>query len=119
LAGALARVREIQAETREDAMSEEDPQTIGETSKEQWLPLNCPCCGKSAYDIDIAWLLAARSIMPKMIRASDPKAPELEMGMAAVCPYCKESLGVPRLYAVVGGGWEVGFRWNVEGGETR
>lgn len=87
--------------------------------KAQFLPLYCPACQKSAYNVDHAMLGTARSLHPDMIQRTDPNALEPALGYDFDCPYCGNALAIPQISPVIGGGYSVKFRFLAQVGVTK
>lgn len=90
----------------------------GEPKQDLWLPLNCPTCMRSAYEVNQPHLQSAESIMPEIFRKTDPGALDMKLNMIVDCPYCGFPLGAPFIYPRMGGGFQVRFRWIIDGAAT-
>lgn len=85
---------------------------------EQWQPLHCSACKKSAYDLMVSWAQNADAIEPEMLRKTDPVALDPMVGNIMDCPYCHSPLAIPTIYPVIGGGSIVRFSWLTKAAET-
>ncbi len=92
-------------------MAETTPSQEPIPPKDQWLPLACPTCNRSAYDMNFAVAGRARSVSPSMFRKTDEKAGDLGLDMILACPYCGLPLAKAEVYPKQGGGWEMRFTW--------
>lgn len=86
--------------------------------KMQRVPLTCPGCTQSAYLVDAALALRTQTMTRDMLTRTDDRALEPHDGMGLQCPYCGHPLAIAMIFPVVGGGWEIRFRWLAAIAET-
>lgn len=69
---------------------------------DQWLPLLCWSCERSAYEVNVPFLRHSGVLEARHLRRTDPAALDPKTGNMFDCPYCGAPLAKAEFFPVLG-----------------